>query len=85
MGFKGEDDLQLSISDGIVLYNGLDSMRITADAKEGFSGSPVLSASGFIAGMVTGSDDKRVGVEVEVVCVQSINIFLTSNGLPGFC
>jgi hypothetical protein len=83
VGFKGKEEPQLSISDGIVSYHGLDCMHITAHADEGYSGSPVLSAQGFIVGMVKGSEGTSIK-QVEVVSVKTIHGFLVSIGLPGF-
>ena len=80
VGFKGEDDLQPGISDGTVSYKDLRSMHVR-DA-EGYSGSPVMSAGGFVVGMVKWSEAKQAAVEV--VCVPTINYFLRSIGLPGF-
>lgn len=83
VGFRGVDEAQLSISDGIVSYVNMETMHITAHADEGYSGSPVLSSEGYVVGMV------KVGVgtsikQVEVVPADNIHSFLRSKGLPGF-
>jgi S1-C subfamily serine protease len=83
VGFKGVEEPQLSISDGIVSYVGFDSMHITAHADDGYSGSPVLSTQGYVVGMIKGALGTTIK-QVEVVSAQKIHDFLVSKGLPGF-
>ncbi len=83
VGFKGVDEPQLSISEGIVSYVGLDIMHITAHADNGYSGSPVLSTSGYVVGMIRGGVGTTMK-QVDVVDVKTIHNFLISKGLPGF-
>ncbi|GAX78990.1 hypothetical protein CEUSTIGMA_g6430.t1 [Chlamydomonas eustigma] len=83
VGYKGVDEPQLSISDGIVSFVGLDIMHVTANADNGYSGSPVLSAQGYVVGMVKGGVGTTIK-QVEVVAVKTIHDFLISKGLPGF-
>ena len=83
VGFKGVDEPQLSLSEGIVSYSGLSGMHITAHADNGYSGSPVLSAQGYIVGMIKGEIGQTIK-QVEVVDVKTIHDFLISKGLPGF-
>lgn len=83
VGFKGVDEAQLSISDGIVSFSTMDTMHITAHADNGYSGSPVLSSDGYFVGMVKAGLGISIK-QVEVVPAQVIHAFLTSKGLPGF-
>lgn len=83
VGFKGVEEPQLSISDGIVSYSGLDIMHITAHADDGYSGSPVLSTQGYVVGMIRGDVGTTIK-QVEVVDVKTMHAFLISKGLPGF-
>ncbi|GFR50961.1 hypothetical protein Agub_g13281 [Astrephomene gubernaculifera] len=83
VGFKGVDEPQLSISDGIVSYSGMDTMHITAHVDDRYSGSPVLSTQGYVVGMVKAGLGTTIK-QVEVVSAQTIHSFLVSKGLPGF-
>lgn len=83
IGYKAVDEPQLSISEGIVSYTSLDTMRITAHADDEFSGSPVFSTQGYVAGMIGGRVGSSIN-QVEVVDVTTLHLFLTLNGLPGF-
>mmetsp|Transcript_6140 Transcript_6140/g.15262 ORF Transcript_6140/g.15262 Transcript_6140/m.15262 type:complete len:242 (-) Transcript_6140:587-1312(-) len=82
VGFRGVDEPQLSISDGIVSYSNMDTMHITAHADDAYSGSPVLSSEGYIVGMVKAGLGTSIK-QVEVVPAQVIHAFLKSKGLPG--
>ncbi|GAX78988.1 hypothetical protein CEUSTIGMA_g6428.t1 [Chlamydomonas eustigma] len=84
VGYKGVDEPQLSISDGIVSFVGLDIMHVAANADNGYAGSPVLSSQGYVVGMVKGGVGTTIKQVVEVVAVNKIHNFLISKGLPGF-
>lgn len=83
VGFKGTDEPQLSLSEGVVSYHGMDDMHVTAHADDGYSGSPVLSSHGFVLGMVKGGLGSTIK-QVEVVSAKTIHDWLGAGGYPGF-
>eukprot|EP00955_Chlamydomonas_euryale_P114267 366263-Chlamydomonas_euryale.AAC.4 len=60
IGFKGKNEAQLTFDQGIVVYRGMQEMLLTGYADNGFSGCPVFSFDGFVAGMVVGCDGYTV-------------------------
>lgn len=56
IGFKGKEEPQLSLCEGHVSYAGLSNLLVTADYDDGYSGSPVFNANGFLIGMVSAGD-----------------------------
>ena len=81
--FQRSDFHLTTLEEGIVSHTGLDNMHITAHADNGYSGSPVFSTQGYVAGMIKGDVGTTIK-QVEVVGATTIHTFLVSNGLPGF-
>jgi hypothetical protein len=88
-GFKGKEEPQLSFSDGIVSWIGWSKntteMHVTAYADNGYSGSPVFNADGYVIGMVKGGDGHTIK-QVVVVPVANIHQWLGASEpvQPGF-
>ena len=84
VGFKGKQEPQLSISEGHVSYAGISCFHvsITAYADNGYSGSPVFNADGYVVGMVMSGDDKNV-VAVPTTTIDTW-LRMGENSYPGF-
>jgi hypothetical protein len=87
VGFKGKQEPQLSISEGHVSYVGISCFHvsITAYADNGYSGSPVFNADGYVIGMVM-SGDGHTNKNVVAVPTTTIDTWLRmgENSYPGF-
>jgi len=82
IGFKGCEDAQLVFSEGTVSTSVIDGMTITGYADNGFSGSPIFNADGFVVGMVMGGEGHTI-LQVNVVPALTIQQLLQSSEAPG--
>lgn len=83
VGFKGKSEPQLSFSEGVVAYADLLTFQVTAYADNGYSGSPVYNADGFVIGMVQGPEGFTMKM-VTVVPVELMHMSLVNSSHPGF-
>ncbi|GIM01735.1 hypothetical protein Vretimale_6519 [Volvox reticuliferus] len=60
IGYKGREDPQLTLSEGLVSYVGLSDILTTVFADKGYSGCPVFNSYGFVIGMVKGCDGNTI-------------------------
>lgn len=84
VGFKGIDEAQLTFSEGVVSYQSVSSMTVTAYADAGFSGCPVLNMDGFLVGMVVAGDGFAIK-QVKILPAQLLHAVLVISEpvLPG--
>eukprot|EP00955_Chlamydomonas_euryale_P100183 365266-Chlamydomonas_euryale.AAC.3 len=85
IGFKDKEEPQLSISEGHVSYVGISCFHVAAYADNGYSGSPVFNADGYVIGMVMAGDG-HTNKNVVVVPTTTIDNWLRLGEIshPGF-